>query len=236
MVSGAATGARTRAKVCGITRETDLRTAVAAGADAIGVITDVPVETSREVDDDRAETLLAAVPPFVTGTLVTMPDSAEAAVRLVDRLEPDAVQVHGLDPRRVAALRRRVAVPVLAAVDADDAPEYADAVDALVVDSLDEQGGGGTGETHDWERTRELVADLDVPVILAGGLTPANVADAVRTVRPFAVDVASGVERDDEPGRKDTDAVRTFVRGSARALDDADDVNDAEGAAEEVGP
>jgi Phosphoribosylanthranilate isomerase len=212
-----------RSKVCGITREADLRTAVAAGADAVGVITDVTVETPRAVDDDRAKTLLAAVPPFVTGTLVTMPDSAETAVRLVDRLEPDAVQVHGLEPRRVAALRRRVPVPVLAAVDSDDAPAYADAVDALVVDSLDEQGGGGTGETHDWERTRELVAELAVPVVLAGGLRPSNVGDAVRAVRPFAVDVASGVERADEAGVKDADAVRTFVRGAARALDEATD-------------
>jgi phosphoribosylanthranilate isomerase len=235
MGASAATQVRTRVKVCGITREADLRTAVAAGADAIGIITDVSVNTPREVDADRAEALLAAVPPFVTGTLVTMPDSAEAAVRLVDRLEPDAVQVHGLEPRRVAALHRRVPVPVLAAVDGDDAPQYADAVDALVVDSLDEQGGGGTGETHDWERTRDLVADLDVPVVLAGGLTPANVADAVRAVRPFAVDVASGVERDAEPGRKDADAVRTFVQRAAQTLDDADNP-DGEGAAGEVEP
>jgi phosphoribosylanthranilate isomerase len=218
---GPGAGNRTRAKVCGVTREADLEIAVAAGADAVGVITDVAVDTPRDVSVSRARELLAAVPPFVTGTLVTMPGSAEAAVRLVDRLEPDAVQVHGLDPGRVAALRRRASVPVLAAVDAADAPAYADAVDALIVDSLDEDGAGGTGERHDWERTRELVAELDVPVVLAGGLTPDNVTEAVRTVHPFAVDVASGVERADEPGVKDADAVRAFIRGAARALDDA---------------
>jgi phosphoribosylanthranilate isomerase len=208
---------RVRTKVCGITRETDLRAAVDAGADAVGVIAAVTVDSPREVAIERARDLLDAVPPFVTGTLVTMPGNAEAAVRLVERLEPDAVQVHGLAPDRVAALRVRAPVPVLAAVDAADAPRYADAADALVVDSLDDEGGGGTGETHDWSRTRELVAELDIPVVLAGGLTPDNVATAVRTVRPFAVDVASGVER--EGGVKDAEAVRAFVGHANRALD-----------------
>jgi phosphoribosylanthranilate isomerase len=216
--SGVTAVPRPRTKVCGVTREADLRTAVQAGADAVGVITEVTVDTPREVSVERARDLLDAVPPFVTGTLVTMPANAEAAVRLAERVEPDAVQVHGLAPDRVAALCIRAPVPVLVAVDAADAPRYADAADALVVDSLDEAGGGGTGETHDWERARELVAELDVPVVLAGGLTPENVATAARTVRPFAVDVASGVER--EGGVKDADAVRAFVRNATRALDE----------------
>jgi phosphoribosylanthranilate isomerase len=217
------TAGRTRAKVCGITREADLGAAVEAGADAIGVISDVTVETPREVSVDRAEELLAAVPPFVTGTLVTMPEDAADAASLVDRLEPDAVQVHGLAPEETADLRDRLTQPVLAAVDASEATAYAGgddaSVDALVVDSLDEQGGGGTGETHDWERTRALVDSLAVPVVLAGGLTPENVTRAVRAVQPFAVDVASGVER--EGGVKDHDAVRAFVRRAARALDES---------------
>jgi len=84
------------------------------------------------------------------------------------------------------------------------------------VDSLDDDGAGGTGETHDWTRTAEVVADLDAPVFLAGGLTPENVRGAVRLVRPYAVDVASGVER--EGGVKDVGAVRRFVE-EARAVD-----------------
>ena len=94
----------------------------------------------------------------------------------------------------------------------DDAPAHDDPADALVVDSLDESGAGGTGETHDWARTRALVGSLSSPVVLAGGLTPGNVADAVETVDPFAVDVASGVEAD--PGRKDPAAVSAFVRAA----------------------
>jgi phosphoribosylanthranilate isomerase len=209
----------TRAKICGITRESDLEAVVAAGADAVGLTAAVTVDTPREVSLTRAAALAAAVPPFVTSVLVTMPDTVDRAVELVDRVEPDAVQLHGnLGPDDIVAVRERAAAKVVAAVDATDSTveAYADAADALLVDSADEQGGGGTGETHDWERTAELVADLRTPVILAGGLTPDNVAEAVETVRPFAVDVASGVEA--EGGVKDHDAVRQFVERAESAV------------------
>ncbi|QLH82815.1 phosphoribosylanthranilate isomerase [Halosimplex pelagicum] len=213
----------TRVKVCGVTRESDREAVVAAGADAVGVVSDVPVDTPREVDADTAADLLAGVPPLVTGVLVTMPTTVEAAVGLVEDAEPDAVQVHGgLSPGELGALSRRLSQDLVVAVDAgaDDVRDYADAADALLVDSVDAAGGGGTGETHDWERTREIVADLDVPVILAGGLTPDNVAAAVETVDPFGVDVATGVERveggERVGGEKDHEAVREFVAAATR--------------------
>ncbi|MFB6184033.1 MAG: phosphoribosylanthranilate isomerase [Haloarculaceae archaeon] len=208
----------TRVKVCGITREADLAAAVAAGVNAVGFTAGVRVETPREVSIERAATLADTVAPMVTSVLVTMPSDATTARERIDRVRPDAIQVHGIGPDEIAELADAPA-DVLAAVDADDPDlaSYADAADALVVDSLDEQGGGGTGETHDWERTRERVAKLDVPVVLAGGLTPDNVAEAVATVDPFAVDVASGVER--EGGIKDHDAMRAFVaRASAEVV------------------
>jgi len=199
-----------RVKICGITRERDRDVAVAAGADAVGLIAGVAVETPREVSLDRAADLAEGVPPLVTSVLVTMPADADEARRRIEQVRPDAVQVHGCSVETVAALSDAPA-KVVAAVDADadDLAEYAAAADAVLVDSLDEQGGGGTGETHDWERTRSHVADLDTPVILAGGLTPDNVAAAVETVDPFGVDVASGVER--EGGVKDHAAVGAFV-------------------------
>src|SRR6056297_3051144 len=112
---------RPRVKICGHTSSDDLAASVAAGADAVGVIADVDVETPREVTVRHAADLLAAVPPLVTGVLVTM----------------------------------------LAAVGADDAhlADYAAAADALLVDTPTEDGGGGTGETHDWEVTRRASAD-----------------------------------------------------------------------------
>jgi len=210
----------TRVKICGVTRPEDRDVAVTAGADAVGVICDVPVDTPRAVDEELAADLFDGVPPFVTGVLVTMPDAVEQAAALAEAVDPDAVQIHGgLSPAELGALRRRVSRPVVATVDAEaeEIAAYADAADALLVDSVDAEGGGGTGETHDWDRTRDIVSELDVPVLLAGGLTPENVADAVETVRPFGVDVATGVERVDETGdriggEKDHDAVRRFVR------------------------
>ncbi|MDF9744257.1 phosphoribosylanthranilate isomerase [Natrinema salsiterrestre] len=203
----------TRVKVCGLTTEADLEAAVDAGADAVGVICDVPVDTPREVSVDRAATLAAATPPFVTSVLVTMPASPEEAIELIEAVEPDAIQIHGgIRPGDLAYLRAKLDVDVLLAVDADDpsvAETYDDVVDALLVDTPGEDGGGGTGETHDWDLTRTATADLESPLILAGGLTPENVGDAVRTVEPFAVDVASGVE--ERGGVKDVDAVRSFV-------------------------
>jgi len=208
----------TRVKICGITGPEDRDAAIAAGADAVGIINGVTVETPREVDDQTAVELAAGVPPLVTSVLVTMPDAVQKAVRRVETVRPDVVQVHGgLTPAELGALDRRVDAKVVAVVDAtrDDIEDYADAADALLVDSVDAGGGGGTGETHDWDRTREIVADLDGPVVLAGGLTPDNVAEAVETVDPFGVDVASGVES--AGGVKDHDAIRRFVTRAKRA-------------------
>ncbi|GAA0262934.1 phosphoribosylanthranilate isomerase [Halobacterium noricense] len=203
----------TRAKICGLTNDGDRRAAVDAGADALGFIVDVPVDTPREVSVERAADLVAATPPFVTTVLVTMPESPERAVELVERVNPDAVQLHGDGPVSDVAYvaANTPAAAVLKTVDAAD-PEgarYDDVADALLVDSVDEAGAGGTGRTHDWDATREFADSVDSPVVLAGGLTPENVAEAAATVEPFAVDVASGVER--TGGEKDHDAVRRFV-------------------------
>ncbi|ELY67267.1 phosphoribosylanthranilate isomerase [Natrinema versiforme] len=203
----------TRVKVCGLTTEADLEAAIDAGADAVGIICDVSVDTPREVSVERAATLAAATPPFVTSVLVTMPESPEAAIELAEEIEPDALQIHS-DMRvgDLAYLRAKLETDLLLAVDADDATTaetYDDIVDALIVDTPGDDGGGGTGRTHDWDQTRMAAADLESPLVLAGGLTPDNVGDAVRTVDPFAVDVASGVEK--RGGVKDADAVRSFV-------------------------
>lgn len=201
----------TRVKVCGHTRERDIHASVRAGVDAVGVISEVPVETPREVSRYRAGNLLSTVPPLVTGVLVTMPSTVEAALDLVAETAPDAVQIHGtLSPAAVAELASSISQSVMVALDHDaDLPAYADSADALLIDSVEESGAGGTGRTHDWDRTAELVDSLDVPVLLAGGLTPDNVGSAIQRVAPFGVDTASGVER--SGGLKDHNAVELFV-------------------------
>jgi phosphoribosylanthranilate isomerase len=213
-----------RVKVCGVTREADLRAVEAAGADAVGVIADVPVETPREVSLDRAGALLGAAPPFLTTVLVTMPADAGAAVAAARAADPDVLQVHGeLDPSALKRVREETGVRVVPVVSPGDparAREVAAAAAAVLVDTPGTDGGGGTGRTHDWAATRDLAASLSVPVVLAGGLVPGNVGEAVRTVQPYGVDVASGVER--EGGVKDHDAVAAFVRAARAGGDDGD--------------
>lgn len=208
-----------RVKVCGLTREEDVATVIDAGVDAVGAIVDVPVESPREITIDRARRLFAGVPPFVTSVLVTMPETVDAAIELVETVEPDAIQIHGgLSPDEVGELGGRTDTDVIVAVDAeqsDSAHLHAGGADAILVDSTDESGAGGTGRTHDWNRTRTLRDELDVPLVLAGGLTADVVATAIETVDPYAVDVASGVES--EGGIKDRDAVEAFVRAVGRA-------------------
>ncbi|WP_338738288.1 phosphoribosylanthranilate isomerase [Haloplanus salilacus] len=203
-----------RSKICGVTTEADLRAVADAGADAVGVLAEVSVDTPREVEPDRAADLIAAAPPFLSTVLVSMPDSATRAAELAGAVAPDAIQLHGdFDAEEIRYVRREARADVITAVDADDADRarrYDEVADAVLLDSTTESGAGGTGEPHDWDAAADLVTDLSTPVVLAGGLTPANVAEAVRTVGPYAVDVSSGVER--TGGRKDHDAVARFVR------------------------
>lgn len=207
-----------RAKVCGITNSDDLRVAVDAGVDAIGLISEVPVDTPRDVDPDTAATLAAETPPFVASTLVTMPDSPQDAIDLATTVDPDVIQLHGeftpAELRQIRVDSGCQVVPVVDSTDPDRARDYDAVADAVLVDSTSESGAGGTGETHDWERSRALARSLDSPLILAGGLTPENVAEAIAVVDPYAVDVASGVER--RGGVKDHDAVRAFVANATQ--------------------
>ena len=218
----------TRVKICGLTTPADVETAVTAGADALGFITDVPVDTPREVDSTTAADLVAGVPPFVTTTLVLMPDESGHAVDLARTIQPDVLQLHcDFDPAELQFVRAESSTKLVVTVDADEpdrARELDDVADALLVDSTTEEGAGGTGETHDWHATGELAAELDSPVVLAGGLTPDNVAEAVSVAEPYGVDVASGVES--SGGEKDAAAVHSFVSEVRRAdgrLRDEDD-------------
>lgn len=151
----------TRVKLCGITSEADRDAAVAAGADALGVIVDVDVDSPRTISAKRAADLVAGVPPFVTTVLVTMPGSVEDAVSLLDVVGADAVQVHStLTPEYVGGLRSRVEETVVAAVGPDaDLAAYADAADALLVDSVDTASGvEREGGVKDHDAMRVFVA------------------------------------------------------------------------------
>lgn len=211
----------TRVKICGITTKKDLTAAVAAGADAVGFTVDVPVDTPREITADRATELRQSTPPFVTTVLVTMPDRSDETVALIREVGVDTVQVHGdvgVSDLTALAEGAPAGTRIVRAVEATDreaARRYEAVADALLVDTPGEKGRGGTGRTSDWEAARSLRDAVETPIILAGGLTPANVAEAVDSVKPFAVDVASGVER--AGGRKDHDAIEAFVANATDA-------------------
>lgn len=200
---------RTRVKICGITRPDDARAAALAGADAIGVVF-VP-SSRRHVDPEHARAVIAALPPLVAAVGLFQ-DAAHGLVHeVLENLALGWLQFHGdEDPAYCASFGRPYlkAVPMGAGADvADYARRFAGAAGLL----LDSHGGtrsGGSGETFDWDA---IPRGLAVPLVLAGGLGPHNVADAVQRVRPWAVDVSSGVEA--AKGIKDAAKLAAFMQG-----------------------
>lgn len=200
----------TRVKVCGIMNELDLNCAIAGGADAVGFI--VEVEGSRHrISAVDARELIERVPVFTKSVAVIAPNCPEEAVLLAKKTGADLLQVHGtLEPEEIRELKKRVDQKVIAAVPPGiEAHRMAGAADAILLDTLKNGKLGGTGAVHDWSVSAILARDLRVPVILAGGLNPSNVGEAIRTVKPYAVDVSSGVEN---AGRKEQKKVESFVR------------------------
>lgn len=204
-------------KICGVTTEADAHLVVASGADMLGLIVDVPVETPRKVTLEEAAMLAKSVGDAIPVVTVLVPGSATDVARVVERVQPYAVQLHGFEPPAlVHAVRRALPeVKLIKTVHVDERgtihgelpdPEL---VDFILLDTFAAQLGG-TGASHNWTTSRAIVEQSPVPVLLSGGLTPANVAEAIRQVKPYGVDVASGVES--APGRKSVDKVVQFVR------------------------
>jgi phosphoribosylanthranilate isomerase len=206
-------------KVCGLTREEDLAVAVAAGADAVGFLVGVP-SSPRNLTLERTKTLLKQVPLFVDSVVVTAPKSIEWLLEVCERLKPSAIQIHGkkqLDSLEIheTITSTRLIKTVYVTEDAFNEKVIEDLkmFDAVLMDSFSRGQYGGTGKVHDWILSRQIrEAVAPVPVILAGGLKPENVKEAVLAVEPYAVDVASGVEAN--PGVKDPMKVRAFVENA----------------------
>lgn len=182
-------------KICGITTVEDARCAEEAGADAIGVVVRTP--SPRDVGLDTAAEILAAVGPFISTVCVTHTASEEDLEEIL-ALRPSAIQIsHDFD------LPEDRSVRVIRMLKPGD-PLRADC-DAVAVDE-----SRGSGRRYDPVYAGYVVERSPVPVILSGGLTPANVREAIDTVKPYAVDVCSGVEI--RPGIKDRERIRAFVR------------------------
>jgi phosphoribosylanthranilate isomerase len=198
---------RTRIKICGITRVEDGLAAVRAGADAIGLVFDA--RSPRYVSFERAHEIAAAMPPFVTVVGLFVDADAVRVREALGAVRLDLLQFHGSESPDYC---RQFAKPFLKAismregVDLHRASRDFAAAAALLLDTHVADVAGGSGRTFDWNR---IPRDLGKPVILAGGLGPDNVAEAVRRVRPYAVDVSSGVEQ--SKGIKDHDKIAAFI-------------------------
>lgn len=195
---------RTRVKICCIASVEEARMAVSAGADALGLVAEMPSGPGPIVDDLAAE-IAATIPPPVAPFLLTSREDGAAIAGHALAVGVHAVQiVRHVDRREHGAIRRtdpRLKIIQVVHVEDERAVEiargYAETADALLLDSGRPGAAvaelGGTGRAHDWSVSRRIVEAVDRPVFLAGGLNPANVAEAIRQVRPFGVDVCSSL-------------------------------------------
>lgn len=205
-------GVRTRIKICGLTRESDVDAAVAAGADALGFV--LWPGSPRHVTPERAGELARRLPPFVTPVLLFVNAGADEVRRGVEQVPLALLQFHGDEtPAQCRAAGRPYLRAARMAPDLDllDFAVRFHGAQALLLDAH-VSGYGGAGKVFDWSR---IPASVPCPLVLSGGLNAANVTDGVRRVRPWAVDVSSGVEQ--SAGIKDAGLMRQFCQAVREA-------------------
>jgi phosphoribosylanthranilate isomerase len=202
---------RVRVKICGLTRARDVRAALAAGADAVGFVF---ASSKRRIDPGSARDLALLAGDRAVRVGLFMNQQADAIHEVLETVPLDLLQFHGSESNRFC---RRFGMPFIKAVPMGDAAAarealaYPDAA-GLLLDSHASGAAGGTGVAFDWA----LIPECPHPVWLAGGLHAGNVAEAIRRVRPWAVDVSSGVEQ--APGIKSGPKIEAFMRAVASAL------------------
>ena len=203
----------TAAKICGITRSEDALTAARCGAHAVGFVFYRP--SPRYIDPDEAASIVGALPPFVTPVGLFVDAQADEVRAIVARSHVRLLQFHGSETPEFC---NQFATPYMKAVRIRpevDLLQYArqfEGAKALLLDAYQEGLHGGTGAVFDWDL---IPPALPLPIVLSGGLTPANVIEAIRRVKPCAVDVSSGVES--ARGIKDARKIEAFMNGVRNA-------------------
>lgn len=198
----------------------DVITACYEGADAVGFIVGTTHKTEDAVSVAEVKNLKRWVAPFVTPVLVTHFTFPEAIVALALELQIKTLQLQGdILPEDIIAIRKKIpeaiiikAIHVTNHSAIKQAEQYSCVADVLLLDSKTSDRIGGTGLTHDWNISAEIVKRVNIPVILAGGLTPENVVDAIKKVNPYGVDVNTGTKGSN--GYKDPEKVRAFIRNA----------------------
>lgn len=200
---------RTRVKICGITRAEDAKAAAASGCDAIGLVFYEP--SPRYIQPSAAAAIAMQLPPFIDAVGLFVDAEPDYVREVLSQVRLDLLQFHGDESPEYC---RQFGVPYLKAVRVRPdtnllqyAASFADAK-ALLLDTYMPGMAGGTGKTFDWNL---VPRDFSMPIILAGGLDADNVGEAIRQLKPYAVDVSGGVER--EKGIKDADKIAAFMRG-----------------------
>jgi len=211
-----------RTKICGIYSVEDIGVALRAGADALGFLVGITHLAEDKISIEDAKNLIDKLPPFVSTVAVTHLTKVNEIIELVKLLGVTTLQIHDyIPPEDVKCVKNSLpGIKIIKAVHVMDndslnvAKSFEPFVDAILLDSRTKDRLGGTGMTHDWNISEQIVKQVNRPVILAGGLTADNVNEAVKKVRPFGVDVNSGVETDK---RKDFKKVSKFILDAKRA-------------------
>lgn len=201
----------TKVKICGITSAEDAAVAVEAGADALGFV--FYRKSPRYIQPSLAKQIIMSLPPLVTAVGVLVNEEQQVVRNLMDDCGLALAQLHGNES---AAYCQELGRPVLKALRVKDRSSFLAlaefqgraGVRGFVLDAFSDQAYGGTGQAIDWQLAAEVAKAANI--LLAGGLTPDNVEKAIQAVQPYGVDVSSGVER--EPGKKDHEKVRAFIR------------------------
>jgi phosphoribosylanthranilate isomerase len=203
----------TRVKICGITNLADALAAIAAGADALGL--NFYKGSPRHVSVKTAAEISKQLPPFVMLAGVFVNADEELVARAIGECGLSLMQFHGDEPPEFCTQFGRMSMKAFRMRDIEslkELPKYQ--TDAYLLDAFSPEARGGTGEKFNWDLAMEA-KKFGKPIFLAGGLTPENVAEAMRKVRPFGVDVSSGVES--SPGKKDHAKVRAFIAAVRKA-------------------
>lgn len=204
---------QTRIKFCGITRDQDLKYAISIGVDALGFV--FCEKSPRNLSISQAEKLLTACPPFISRVGLFMNAEASIIKSVLSSVHLDLLQFHGEESAEFCA---SFAMPYIKSIAMGDSREFKrcfayESAAGLLLDSNELGSPGGTGEVFDWQN---IPNTINQPIILAGGLHADNVSEAIQAVRPFAVDVSSGIEL--KKGMKDQQKMKQFV-AAVRAAD-----------------
>ena len=212
-----------RLKICGIRTHIDLQLCLEAGVDAVGFVVEYPTPVPWNISVSQAKELIAAVPPYTASVLVTT-GSPDTVLSMVEQTRPSVLQLHGdetedeiriiVEKSRHIQVVKALRVSVSESADVGRIVKQASiyvkcGISALLLDSKTDTMPAGTGVPLNWNTARQVVEEIDKPVILAGGISRENVHQAIQIVKPYGIDLISAVET--TPGIKDPEKLMTFV-------------------------